>query len=90
MRGDDTVQKMIDLGARGTPDEFARVMHLFETVTTLDVNHGDDEELMTVLHTTAAAAASIIDRRTKRPSAILPTRGCVPALDRQLRRPRRV
>ena len=82
----DTVQKMIDLGARGTPDEFAQVMqYLFETVTTVDVNHGDDEELMTVLHTTAAAAGSIIDRRTKRPfSDLADLEAAVPALDRHL------
>ena len=82
----DTVQKMIDRGARGTPDEFAQVMqYLFETVTTVDVNHGDDEELMTVLHTSAAAAASIVDRRTKRPfKDLADLEAAVPALDHKL------
>jgi hypothetical protein len=82
----DTVQRMIDRGARGTPDEFAQVMqYLFETVTTVDVNHGDDEELMTVLHTSAAAARSIVDRRTKRPfTDLADLEAAVPALDHKL------
>jgi len=38
----DTVQKMIDRGARGTPEEFDLVMDfLFQNVTPVDVNHAD-------------------------------------------------
>jgi hypothetical protein len=82
----ETVQKMIDRGARGTSDEFAQVMqYLFETVTTVDVNHGDEEELMTVLHATAEAAGAIIERRRKRPfKDLADLEAAVPALDRQL------
>ena len=63
------------------PDSLAR--EVFQT--NCSGCHGDDEELMTVLHTTAAAAASIIDRRTKRPfSDLADLEAAVPALDRQL------
>ena len=82
----ETVQKMIDRGARGTSDEFAQVMqYLFETVTTVDVNHGDEEELMTVLHTAAETAGRIIERRAKRPFKDLEDlEAAMPALNRQL------
>jgi hypothetical protein len=82
----DTVQNMIDRGARGTSDEFAQVMqYLFETVTTVDVNHGDEEELVTVLHTTAETAGTIIERRAKRRfKDLADLEAAVPALDRQL------
>ena len=51
----DTVQSMIDRGAQGTPDEFDLVMQfLFENMTTVDVNHADQETLATVLHTSPA------------------------------------
>jgi len=64
----DTVQKMIDHGAQGTPDDFAQIMqYLFETMTTVDINHGDQDELMTVLHTNAETADAIIARRATHP-----------------------
>jgi predicted thioredoxin/glutaredoxin len=64
----DTVQKMIDRGARGTPDEFDLVMdYLFQNVTPIDVNHADEESLMAVLHTSQKVAAAIVMRRTLRP-----------------------
>src|ERR1700753_2239689 len=48
----DTVQSMIDRGAQGTPEEFELVMqYLFENMTTVDINHADQEALATVLHT---------------------------------------
>lgn len=64
----DTVQSMIDHGARGTPDEFDLVMDfLFQNVTTIDVNHADQETLMAVLHAPQAAADAIVARRASHP-----------------------
>jgi mono/diheme cytochrome c family protein len=64
----DTVQKMIDRGARGTPEEFDLVMDfLFQNMTPVDVNHADAETLMAVLHTSQTAADAILARRTSRP-----------------------
>jgi Helix-hairpin-helix motif len=64
----DTVQKMIDRGARGTPEEFDLVMDfLFQNVTPIDVNHADAETLVAILHTSPEVAQAIIARRTSRP-----------------------
>jgi len=64
----DTVQKMIDRGARGTPDEFDLVMdYLFQNMTPIDVNHADAETLMAVLHTSQTVADAIVARRVSRP-----------------------
>jgi hypothetical protein len=68
----DTVQKMIDRGARGTPDEFDLVMDfLFQNVTPIDVNHADRESLMAILHASQQTAEAIITRRAARPFADL-------------------
>jgi DNA uptake protein ComE-like DNA-binding protein len=82
----DTVQSMIDRGARGTADEFDLVMQfLFENVTTVDVNHADQETLETVLHTKSATADAIIARRSIKPFKDLSEmEDVVPGLDRQL------
>jgi hypothetical protein len=80
----DTVQKMIDRGARGTPEEFDLVMDfLFQNVTPIDVNHADAETLMAILHTSQEAAQTIITRRAARPFADLADlENAVPSLDR--------
>lgn len=68
----DTVQKMIDRGARGTQEEFGLVMdYLFLNMTPVDVNHADADMLMGVLHADEKAAQAIIARRAKRPFADL-------------------
>ena len=64
----DTVQKMIDRGARGTPEEFDLVMdYLFQNMTPIDVNHADVETLMAVLRAPKTAADAIVARRASRP-----------------------
>jgi hypothetical protein len=80
----DTVQKMIDRGARGTPEEFDLVMDfLFQNVTPIDVNHADQESLMAILHTSQAAAQTIMTRRTQRPfKDLAELENAVPALDK--------
>jgi hypothetical protein len=82
----DTVQSMIDRGARGTPDEFELVMDfLFQNMTSIDVNHADQESLMTVLHAPQAAADAIMARRTSRPFRDLADlEHSVPGLDKAL------
>lgn len=80
----DTVQKMIDRGAQGTPEEFDLVMDfLFQNMTTIDVNHADAEALMTVLHAPQSAADAIMARRASRKFKDLPDlENSVPGLDR--------
>ena len=80
----DTVQAMIDRGARGTPDEFDLVMDfLFQNMTTIDVNHADLEALMTVLHASQPTANAIVARRTSRPfKDLADLESSVPGLDK--------
>ena len=82
----DTVQKMIDRGARGTPEEFDLVMDfLFQNVTPVDVNHADRDSLMAILHTTEAPADAIIARRATRPfKDLADLQSAVPGLDKAL------
>ena len=82
----DTVQKMIDRGARGTPEEFDLVMdYLFQNMTPIDVNHADAETLMAVLHTPQTAADAIVARRTSRPfEDLTELEGSIPGLDKSV------
>jgi hypothetical protein len=80
----DTVQKMIDRGARGTQDEFDLVMDfLFQNVTPIDVNHADQDSLVAILHTSQDAAQEIMTRRAARPfKDLADLESAVPALDK--------
>ena len=82
----ETVQKMIDRGARGTQEEFGLVMdYLFQNMTPVDVNHADADMLMGVLHTDEKAAQAIIARRTARPfKDLADLEKSVPGLDHTL------
>jgi hypothetical protein len=82
----ETVQKMIDHGAQGTPEDFEAVMDfLFQNLTTLDVNHGDREELAVVLHAPKPAVDAIVARREKKPfKDIDDLERSVPGLDKVL------
>jgi hypothetical protein len=81
----DTVQKMIDRGARGTPEEFDLVMDfLYQNVTPVDVNHADPEMLGTVLHAPQTAVDAIVTRRQTRPFKDLSDLESIPGLDRAL------
>lgn len=81
----DTVQKMIDRGARGTPEEFDLVMDfLFQNVTPIDVNHADQESLMAILHTSQQTAEAIITRRASRPFKDLADLESMPGLDKSV------
>lgn len=80
----DTVQQMIDRGAKGTPEEFDLVMqYLYENMTTVDVNHADAESLGVILHAPPAAVAAIIARRKAQPfKSLAELETAVPGLDR--------
>jgi competence protein ComEA len=61
----DTVQTMMDRGATGTDQQFADVMdYLHRTMTTIDVNTADPDELQIVLHVSEATAQAILARRS--------------------------
>ena len=60
----DTVQKMVDHGAKGTDDQLDDIMdYLHRTVTTIDVNSADADELEIVLNVSETTAEAIVARR---------------------------
>jgi len=60
----DTVQKMVDHGARGTDDQLDDIMdYLHRTLTTIDVNSADEDELEIVLDVSETTAEAIVSRR---------------------------
>jgi len=63
----ETVQKMIDRGAVGTDDQLEDIMvYLHRTMTTINVNTADVDELAIVLDVSDSVARSIVTRRSKR------------------------
>lgn len=80
----DTIQKMIDHGAQGTPDEFDLVMQfLYQNMTTVDVNHANEDTLGAALDASPATVAAIVARRQTRPfKDLADLENSVPGLDR--------
>jgi competence protein ComEA len=63
----DTVQAMVDRGATGTDQQFEDIMdYLHRTLTTIDVNNADADELKIVLGVSAQVAQAIIRHRAHR------------------------
>jgi competence protein ComEA len=78
----DTMQKMVDRGARGTDDQFDDILDfLNRTVTTIDVNSADADELAIVLAVSEATAQRIIDRRRTRKLANVSDLKGIPGVD---------
>ena len=62
----ETVQAMVDRGASGTDEQFDDIMdYLHRTMTTIDVNTADANELEIVLNVSETAAQAIIARRRR-------------------------
>jgi len=80
----DTVQEMIGRGANGSPEEFDLVMQfLDQNMTTVDVNHADEDTLAATLHASPAAVAAIVTRRKTQPyKDLADLEASVPGLDR--------
>jgi hypothetical protein len=63
----DTVQAMVDRGANGTDEQLSDIMdYLHRTITTINVNAADQDELEIVLNVPETAAKAIIARRSTR------------------------
>ncbi len=78
----DTVQTMIDRGASGTDQQFEDVMdYLHRTMTTIDVNTADANELQIVLDVPETAAQAIIARRSTQKFTGLAGLKSVPGVD---------
>lgn len=78
----DTVQKMIDHGAKGTDDQLDDVMdYLHRTVTTIDVNSADPDELEIVLNVPEKTAQAIAARRKTKKFTGLADLKSIPGVD---------
>jgi competence protein ComEA len=78
----DTVQSMMDRGATGTDQQFADVMdYLHRTMTTIDVNTADADELQIVLQVPPAAAQAILSRRSTQKFTSLTDLESIPGVD---------
>jgi hypothetical protein len=78
----DTVQKMVDHGAKGTDDQLDDIMdYLHRTLTTIDVNSADEDELEIVLNVSETAAEAIIARRKIRKFTGLADLKSIPGVD---------
>jgi competence protein ComEA len=78
----DTVQAMVDRGASGTDDQFDDVMdYLHRTMTTINVNAADADELEIVLSVPKTVAEAIVARRTTQKFADLADLKSVPGID---------
>ena len=78
----DTVQKMIDRGAVGTDEQLEDIMdYLHRTMTTINVNTADTDELGIVLDVSDSVARTIVTRRNKRKFTDLADLKSVPGID---------
>jgi competence protein ComEA len=62
----ETIQKMVNLGAKGSDEQFDRVMwFLLSTLTKVDVNTATASQIAPVLDISDATAEAVIKRRTE-------------------------
>lgn len=78
----DTMQKMVDRGASGTDDQYDDILdYLHRTMTTINVNSADADELATVLNASDSTVKLIIARRARKKFADLADLKTVPGVD---------
>jgi competence protein ComEA len=78
----DTLQKMVDRGARGTDAQFDAILdYLYRTLTPIDVNSADTTQLQAVLDVSAPVADALIARRSVRKFANLADLKTVTGID---------
>jgi hypothetical protein len=78
----DTVQKMLNLGAKATDDQLDDIMdYLHRTITTIDVNSADPDELEIVLNVSETTAQAIVARREARKITGLTDLKSIPGVD---------
>ena len=78
----ETVVAMYQRGAKGTPRQFGELLdYLHRTLTIIDVNSAEADELETVLDVPGPVARAIIERRAQRPFTSLADLESVPGVD---------
>jgi hypothetical protein len=79
----DTVQTMIDRGASGTDEQLDDIMdYLHRTMTTINVNTANADELEVVLNMPETVAKAIIARRSTQKFIDLPDLKSIPGIDK--------
>ena len=77
-----TMQKMVDLGAKGTDQQYDDIMDfLHRTMTTIDVNSAGPDELEIVLNASEATAQAIVARRETKKFTGLADLKSIPGID---------
>jgi competence protein ComEA len=77
-----TMQKMVDLGAKGTDQQYDDIMDfLHRTMTTIDVNSAELDELEIVLDVSEATAHAIVARRETKKFTGLTDLKTIPGID---------
>ncbi len=77
-----TMQKMVDLGAKGTDQQYDDIMDfLRRTITTIDVNSAEPDELEIVLNASQTTAQAIVARRQTKKFTGLADLKSVPGVD---------
>jgi hypothetical protein len=80
----DTLQLMVDRGAKGTDAQFDEILDvLHRNYTTINVNSADADELRIVLGLPGDVVSTIIARRAKQPFAGLDDLKSIPGVDAQ-------
>jgi competence protein ComEA len=78
----DTMQKMVDRGASGTDAQYDDILdYLHRTMTTIDVNSADADELATVLDAPEPVVKLIIARRATKKFTDVGDLKSIPGLD---------
>jgi competence protein ComEA len=78
----DTMQKMVDRGADGTDEQYDDILdYLHRTMTTIDVNSADADDLAAVLNVPDATVRLIIARRSTKKFADLADLKSIPGVD---------
>lgn len=64
----DTLHKMVDLGARGTDEQFGHILHyLAENQTSVNVNTAPMDDVASALGVSESMAEAVMKRREERP-----------------------
>jgi competence protein ComEA len=78
----DTMQAMVDRGASGTDDQYDDILdYLHRTMTTIDVNSANADELATVLNASESTVKLIMARRAGRKFVDLSDLKSIPGID---------
>jgi competence protein ComEA len=78
----DTIQKMVDRGARGTNEQFGLILdYLAKNQTAVNVNAAPAEDIAPVLGVSDSVAQAVVARRESKPFTDIADLSSVPGVD---------